>query len=1370
MLRPTLITVLSILALPIQALALDWPMERNDIRRSGVTAESLDAPRLEEQWRWTTAQPPSPAWPSPARWDAYATLAGMKSMRNYDPVLHPVVAGDALFIASNAQDTVQRLNLATGEIEWTFATDGPVRIAPTIADNHVFIGSDDGYAYCLDAETGQEIWRYSPAPTQERFLNNGRAISFWPIRTGVLLQDGIAYFGCGLFPWRSSYLCALDAETGQVHYQRDLGTGLTLEGGLLASQEHLLVPQGRIAPRLFRRSDGADAGSLLGGGGSFVLLLPDGSALHGPGNKKPSITESRAGEEEKIAAFDGGSAVVVHEGIAYLATGHALTAINRSHGGVEWTTPLPSTISLVLAGGTLFAGGHNEVFAINAEDGTVQWREAINGRGYGLAVANGTLLVSTDAGTIHAFTEGETPKNPPTITINRPEHIEVLATAPSPSPSRESTEHLLDRWIFHADLIENVQPDPSDPRFVRQIRNLVRDGRPAPLAGQSKLIELDPEDPRAEEALRFDGSTVDACIAESILQDNLPKQDFSIEAWVRIDQPTQWGGILGAAQDNGPLEKGFILGYRNDRFGVAVNGTGGPDQLTWITAPRPFLLRGWHHVTGTYDGSRLRLYIDGTLVNESSEQSGAIQYPTDAFYQLGAYRDDDEYFRLNGAINEIRLYDTAISPEQIAENYTAKAHAFPAPPKIEPEEPTTTIARGPILNVLSPTSARVRWWTSEPIPTRLDLQRNGIIEHEMRNQEPTREHEVVIEDLQPNALYDMHIHARENDTWLRTSAFDLDTHFDFALPPVPEGMPQPTPLAERLRSSEPGIAIVFGAGRLAHDLATSGMQSVIVIENDHESVARHRDLWINEGLYGRRLAILPVPAGATNLPSRIADLVAFEPTKPLPQHIVVAEAARLVQPGGTLAISAEVPPSQIPMAYIDKGHIEGDLRLATGRPIEGAAPWTHMYGRPDNSAYAGEALGGADQISDLSLQWAGRPGPRYQSDRGNRKPSPLAADGRLFVQGLNRVIAIDAYNGTVTWELGLPELQRFNIPRDCSNWCTDGDELFLATAARASVVDCSQGNIIREYEVPDADRGFSWGYIAREGDLLLGSSVDYRAPFTEWWGGQHWYDAKDGPLAAKVCSDSIFAMNHESGDLQWKRSEGLIINPTITVTPETVYFLECHDSELRAGESRRLQGERLWSNLRLVALDIETGEPRWERDAKPLPGTSIVSLVAAEGKLILQTSNSGKFAVYVLEKDTGSMVWRGTYDWETDHHGKHLSRPLVVGGTIYLRPLTIDLETGEVTSSAFPEGHQCGTYTASRDALFLRAGELTMWDRDSASASRFNRLRPDCWISTIPAEGMLLSPEGGGGCSCGSWMETSMGLLPRTSSKAEAVR
>ena len=48
---------------------------------------------------------------------------------------------------------------------------------------------------------------------------------------------------------------------------------------------------------------------------------------------------------------------------------------------------------------------------------------------------------------------------------------------------------------------------------------------------------------------------------------------------------------------------------------------------------------------------------------------------------------------------------------------------------------------------------------------------------------------------------------------------------------------------------------------------------------------------------------------------------------------------------------------------------------------------------------------------------------------------PLAINGRLFIQGLHRIAALDAYNGAILWSLEIPDLERFNMPRDCSNWC-----------------------------------------------------------------------------------------------------------------------------------------------------------------------------------------------------------------------------------------------------------------------------------------------------------------------------------------------
>jgi hypothetical protein len=106
-----------------------------------------------------------------------------------------------------------------------------------------------------------------------------------------------------------------------------------------------------------------------------------------------------------------------------------------------------------------------------------------------------------------------------------------------------------------------------------------------------------------------------------------------------------------------------------------------------------------------------------------------------------------------------------------------------------------------------------------------------------------------------------------------------------------------------------------------------------------------------------------------------------------------------------------------------------------------------------------------------------------------------------------------------------------------------------------------------------------------------------------------------------------------------------------------------------------------------------------------------------------------------------------------------MSRPAIVGNRIFVRPYVLDLADGKVLPQRIPGGG-CGSYAATDSCLVFRAGNVTMWDIADGLTTSWNRLRPDCWISTIPACGMLLSPEGGGGCSCGSWLETSIGFVP----------
>ncbi len=388
------------------ALADDWPTYQHDLRRSAVSSETLEMQDLRELWTYESAAAPQTAWAGPAKWDAYAHINGLRSMRNYDPVFHVTSVGNSLYFGSSVDDSVYCLNAADGSERWTTCTDGPVRIAPTVANGKVYVGSDDGHAYCLDATNGSLVWKVKPSGDEQLVPSNGKFISLWPCRTGVSVDSGIAYFACALLPWKESFFCAVDAETGSIQgpglYCKTL-QNVTMEGALAASGSKVYVPQGRRAPLVFDRLTGENLGALEGGGGVFVLLTPDRQIFHGPGNKRGWITASNAETKDKIASFDQGNSLVIAGETSFVLRDESLTAIDRKERATRWSIACAYPHALMVAGDTLIAGGDYEIAAFRTSDGKRIWTQRVDGRAYGLAVANGTLYVSTHTGTIHAF-------------------------------------------------------------------------------------------------------------------------------------------------------------------------------------------------------------------------------------------------------------------------------------------------------------------------------------------------------------------------------------------------------------------------------------------------------------------------------------------------------------------------------------------------------------------------------------------------------------------------------------------------------------------------------------------------------------------------------------------------------------------------------------------------------------------------------------------------------------------------------------------------------------------------------------------------------------------------------------------------------
>jgi predicted phosphodiesterase len=142
-----------------------------------------------------------------------------------------------------------------------------------------------------------------------------------------------------------------------------------------------------------------------------------------------------------------------------------------------------------------------------------------------------------------------------------------------------------------------------------------------------------------------------------------------VTAWVLLNDTRSNGGIVGFAQDNGDAETGWSLGFNRRSFTFGLCSTGADDgngNLTRIAAKKPIELGRWHYVAATYDGTTMRLYVDGALEAESAVQSGDILYPKQGVYSLGAFVDDNEVSPMEGALFEVKTYGRVLSEAEIA--------------------------------------------------------------------------------------------------------------------------------------------------------------------------------------------------------------------------------------------------------------------------------------------------------------------------------------------------------------------------------------------------------------------------------------------------------------------------------------------------------------------------------------------------------------------------------------------------------------------------------------------------------------------------------------------------------------------------------
>lgn len=429
----------------------NWLNFQKDDKNSGVSPDTLLFP-LNLQWQNISMYTPDPAWPAPAKKDYWHRYPNLAPRVIYDRAYHVTVKDKYLYYASSGDNKVYCLDAHSGKEKWSFFTEGPNRVVPTIYKNNIYVGSDDGNVYCLKSGNGELVWKYKAGETSRILPGNGRMISLCPVRTGIIAKNGKIYFAAGLFPGVEVYVVALDAETGEEIWKKKQD-GLAPQGYPVVSDSLLYIPNSRATPYVFNMESGKKIKQLGGRGGTY-LSITEQEILHGINHIK-EITS----DDFLLAAFNG-HRMIFDKGYYFIATEKYLTSVHKSVNDkvfaerkelkeklneaikelknlrknqktsktglkfdkllteieflsqkinqlkgkeIDWRQEIDQCYIMSVSGNAVIVGQDNKVSAFSSKDGKLIWSSPVNGRAYGLAIAGKKLYVSTDSGEIYCF-------------------------------------------------------------------------------------------------------------------------------------------------------------------------------------------------------------------------------------------------------------------------------------------------------------------------------------------------------------------------------------------------------------------------------------------------------------------------------------------------------------------------------------------------------------------------------------------------------------------------------------------------------------------------------------------------------------------------------------------------------------------------------------------------------------------------------------------------------------------------------------------------------------------------------------------------------------------------------------------------------
>jgi outer membrane protein assembly factor BamB len=541
------------------------------------------------------------------------------------------------------------------------------------------------------------------------------------------------------------------------------------------------------------------------------------------------------------------------------------------------------------------------------------------------------------------------------------------------------------------------------------------------------------------------------------------------------------------------------------------------------------------------------------------------------------------------------------------------------------------------------------------------------------------------------------------------------------------------------------LDLACGDGYLALELARRTNLQIYAVESDPAKVQAARQRFEALGLYGVRVTVHAADPAGIRYPDYFADLVVsgrsvLEGPAAVPQAVV----SRVLRPYGGIACWGRA----------------GAMQQSSRGPLAAAGDWTHLYADAANTLCSGDAR----LRAPLAMLWF-RDTDFLMPSRHGRGPAPLVAGGRMYVEGLDGLRAVNIYNGSTLWEFPMPKLLQpyhqdhlTGVAATGSNLCLGDDRVYVHVGDKCLVLDAKTGRKTAEWTPPRRPDGKpgTWGYLAYRNGMLFGTLVNEEHLVKESW--RSYLGKLD---MSHIYSESVllFALDGKTGQCQWTWvPQCSIRHNAIAAGAKRLYLMDralvTADTPTTVPKAARDAP----SSGRLLCLDSRTGKVLWEV-REDVFGTLLalsekhdVLLMAYQPTAFpLDSERGDRMAAY--RASDGKRLWCT--------QARYGSRPVLNDQAVYAEPGKWDLLSGARLPFRLTRSYGCGILAGSERLLVFRSATLGYVDLGATRGTEnYGGIRPGCWINAIPAGGLVLMADAASWCSCSYLNQATIALRP----------